>query len=349
MDKLDRIGSIDEYYEIRKYLLRSNLDLDDLYKEKKPLLWVHIPFEYNARSWQSFGSRSSTDLNQPYLYLTLRSIIENCDESFKIIVIDDTTFGKLLPDWKTNLSNIGNPLREQMRCIAMTKLLYTYGGLAVPISFLCFRDLIGMYRKGLNEHTGQMFVSESEENENQLGLIGAHRENKVMSELIHFLEKQVSSMATEYSEKKEVRSWLNKKHRERQLNLISGKDIGIMTVEGNRVYIDDLLGESYIHFFPKMYGIWVPSKTLMNRSTYEWFIRLDKKQLLKSHFILAKYFVLALAPKEYKMNERIEKEEHEEEEKKRNSWISFWRVPSHINLYGMKPIGLSQIVPNMGQ
>ena len=68
----------DNYEEMRKYLLNES----SLAKSKKPILWIHVPHEYNARDWLSFGSRTSFDVNQPYLYLTVRSIIKHCDQSF---------------------------------------------------------------------------------------------------------------------------------------------------------------------------------------------------------------------------------------------------------------------------
>ncbi len=85
-DKRERQESVDIYENIQQYLL----DDDTLGKSKKPILWIHIPYEYNSRRWLSFGSRSSYDLNQPYLYLTVRSIIKCCDESFTICIVDDS-------------------------------------------------------------------------------------------------------------------------------------------------------------------------------------------------------------------------------------------------------------------
>jgi hypothetical protein len=78
----------ESYEAIQEYLL----DGDTLGKSKKPILWLHVPYEYNSRNWLSFGSRSSFDLNQPYLYLTVRSIIKQCQGSFTICIIDDTHF-----------------------------------------------------------------------------------------------------------------------------------------------------------------------------------------------------------------------------------------------------------------
>ena len=39
-----------------------------------------VEYNKNSRIWQSFSSRNSFELNQDYLYLTLRSIINKCDQ-----------------------------------------------------------------------------------------------------------------------------------------------------------------------------------------------------------------------------------------------------------------------------
>ena len=60
----------DEYDLIRKYLLNDS----PLYGFNKPKLWIHSKYEVNSRHWKSFQSRTSTDLNQPYLHLTIKTI-----------------------------------------------------------------------------------------------------------------------------------------------------------------------------------------------------------------------------------------------------------------------------------
>ena len=137
---LNKQGINDDYTLMTKYLSTES----SLAKSKKPILWIHVPHQYNARKWENFGSRSSFDLNQPYLYLTVKSIIKNCDDSFKICLIDDNSFKKLIPDWNVDLSAVGEPICNYIRQMAIAKLIYNYGGLSVPISFLCFRDLIDL-------------------------------------------------------------------------------------------------------------------------------------------------------------------------------------------------------------
>ena len=124
-DKIIREENTDNSKAIQNYLL----DDVTLAKSKKPILWIHVPYEYNSRNWLSFGSRSSFDLNQPYLYLTVRSIIKQCDKSFTICIIDDKSFKRLIPDWNINMSSTSNPILSNIRTLGIMKLLFRYGGL----------------------------------------------------------------------------------------------------------------------------------------------------------------------------------------------------------------------------
>jgi hypothetical protein len=153
-DKRIREEEGDTYEAIQKYLL-DNVTLG---KSKKPILWLHVPYEYNSRHWLSWGSRSSLDLNQPYLYLTVRSIIKQCEDSFTICLIDDSSFQRLIPGWNINMTTIADPILANMRMLGLTKLLYIYGGLICPISFVCLKDLNGLFRKGTRGD--KMFVCE---------------------------------------------------------------------------------------------------------------------------------------------------------------------------------------------
>ena len=136
-DKRIREENNDNNEAIQNYLL----DDVTLAKSKKPILWIHIPYEYNLRNWLSFGSRSSFNLNQPYLYLTVKSIIKQCDKSFTVCIFDDNAFQRLIPGWDINMNSITDPILANMRTLGFMKLLYIYGGLMCPISFLCMKNL----------------------------------------------------------------------------------------------------------------------------------------------------------------------------------------------------------------
>jgi hypothetical protein len=347
IEKSSRSTFMDNYDEIRKYFL-SDKTLD---KSKKPILWIHIPKEYNARNWLSFGSRTSHDLNQPYLYLTVKTIIKCCGESFKIVLIDDNSFSKLIPDWSINMSIIADPMLSYIRQLALTKLIYIYGGMNVPISFLCFRDLIGLYNKGTNDDS--MFVCENYDTNissttelfyPNLGFMGAKKENETVRRLIDFMQRNISDDYTAQTTfLGEFDKWCNAKIQKGFVRLIPGTDVGTKTVDDEPVTVETLLGNDYIHFYGKMYGIWIPAATILKRRHYEWFARMSPQQIFQSQFILAKYFVLALAPDS--SNGVVEPLENA-----RPDWISFWRVPINadsrtLNIFGPMPQNLGNNVP----
>jgi hypothetical protein len=99
-----------------------------------------------------------------------------------------------------------------------------------------------------------------------------------------------------------------------------------------------------------MYGIWIPVATILKRRNYEWFARLSNEQIFQGKFILAKYFVLALAPYNNGNNENTnmsiiesltsDSNNNNDDNNNSKNWISFWQVPSSTTLpvYGPKPL-----------
>ena len=92
-----------------------------------------------------------------------------------------------------------------------------------------------------------------------------------------------------------------------------------------------------------MYGIWIPAANILKRTNYEWFARMSPEQIYQSNFILAKYFVLALAPDS--KGGVIEPLTGKNGEKP--DWVSFWQVPisSTLPVFGQMPIGIGNNVP----
>ena len=248
------------------------------------------------------------------------------------------------------MSILADPMKCYVRQLCIAKLIYTYGGMNVPISFLCFKNLIGLYNKGTNDDT--MFVCENYDlnitSTNKLfypntGFMGANKENHTIKEFINFMERTISDDYTaQIHFLGEFDQWCDNKITKGRMRLIPGTDVGIKTIEEEPVTVETLLGENYIHFYEKMYGIWIPDKMILKRRHYEWFARMSPEQIFDSQFILAKYFVLALAPDSHMgVIEPL---------KNRPDWISFWRVPINadsrtLNIFGPMPMGIGNNVP----
>lgn len=340
-EKNSYFDEAETYKTLNNYLLEQS----DLEKSKKPILWIHVPYEYNSRKWINFGSRGSCELNQPYLYLTVKSIIQNCDNSFKVCIIDDTSFEKLIPDWNINISTIPAPSSSYVRSLALSKLIYTYGGMVVPISFLCSKDLISLYEKGtihdrmfIGENIDMNITSTNYEFYPNIEFMGANKGNDTVQQLVDFMQRQISRDYTSQTEfLGEFNRWANSRVQKSKINLIPGTDLGTKTIQGEPVLVENLLGDDYIDFYDNMYGIWIPGQMILKRTYYEWFCRMSAKQIMESKFILAKYILLMSIPRN--RTGKIE------QFKNKPNWINFWKVPSSAPVWGPMPLNLGDHVP----
>jgi hypothetical protein len=336
-DKLKIEEEGDTFEAIQKYLL----DGDTLGKSKKPILWIHVPYEYNSRNWLSFGSRSSFDLNQPYLYLTVRSIIKNCDKSFTICIIDDTSFKRLIPGWNINMTSISDPILSNMRMLGMMKLLYIYGGMHCPLSFLCLKDLNEMYIKGTRGE--KMFVCETVDRNitstdvdfyPNLSFCGAPKDCETIRELCNFIQRTASHDYTADTKfLGDYDKWCKQRIENGKINMIEGVEIGTKTIDEKQIIVDDLMSNNYLDLYQGTYGILIPSEEILSRHKFEWFARLSPKQVMESDTIIGNYILLSqtdekgiLEPLEPMTNKAVE-----------NKFVGFWKIPSGAPLFSLKP------------
>ena len=299
-NKRIREEDVHDYSKLQEYLMNDT----DLADSKKPILWIHIPYEYNSRNWIDFGSRSSMELNQPYLYLTVKSIIQYCKDSFKICMIDDNSFSKLIPTWKIDMTKISDPIKKNARQLGLAKLLYTYGGVIVPISFLCMRDLIDMYSRGTKN--SKMFVCQNIDRNStsnvfefypDVRFMGAEKESPLISGLIDYIQRLISSdSSAESIFLGKIDRWMQHKIEDGNVNMINGMEVGVKNLEEQPVLLEDLLSDHYIDFYSEMYGIWIPAQEILKMRKYEWFSRLSSKQVLEANTILSKYMIVANSP-----------------------------------------------------
>jgi len=335
-DKRMREETQDNYDAIQNYLL----DGATLGKSKKPILWIHVPYEYNSRKWLSFGSRSSFDLNQPYLYLTTRSIIKNCEESFTVCIFDDNSFQKLIPGWNIDMTRLADPILSNMRTLGMMKLLYIYGGMMCPISFLCMRDLNSMYTKGTRGN--KMFVCETIDRNStsayvnfypNVSFCGAPKECETVAEFCNYIQTVSSHDHTAESKfLGQFDRWCMKRVEEGKINLIEGIEIGTKTINEQQIILDDLMSNQYLDLYKGTYGILIPSNELINRLNFGWFVRMSPRQVLESDTIIGNYLLISIGPQQSQgILEPLQV---------KPNWVGFWKTPLVNGLYGLNPIGL---------
>lgn len=301
-NKYKKTIDIEEQYNdgelIQKYLLNDST----LTKNNKPILWIHIEFDKNARSWESFGSRTSDNLNQPYQYLTIRNIIETCGESFNVCLIDDDSFIKIIPEWRTRVEHLPRPLRSHMRDLALSTVLHLYGGLLIPSSFICFHDLRSLYDAHMekaNVMIGELRTMSSLASEKQYSpstkIMGCKKFDPVMKEYMDYMIEFTGHDHTQEMDftGETTRWWLDKQAAvPTSVTLIPAEELSVKTTTNKPVLIEDLLGDTDVPLSPTAAGMYIPEQEILKRSKYQWFARLSPKQVLESHTLIGKYLLV---------------------------------------------------------
>jgi hypothetical protein len=293
----------DEYDLIKKYLLNES----PLYGMNKPKIWIHSKYEVNARNWLESRGRNSTDLNQPYLHLTIQSIIDHCGDDFHVCLIDDKTFSNLIPGWDVDVSTLAEPMKSQVREFALMKLIYIYGGMLVPNSFICSKNLRGLYSEGL--YDGRPFVCEAInratnllEQKNKLLFVpslyfmGARRDDATILELVEYLQKELSKshMSHERVFVGDSSQWCLRAIRDQKMNLIGGEKIGIKSNDRKQIVLDDLMEDKFLDLNSDCYGIYIPEDEVLRRTKYQWLAVMSKQELLNSKIAIVKYLKMSM-------------------------------------------------------
>lgn len=295
--KYKQQDEVDNNLLIQKFLLNKDTNLGG-----KPLLWVHSTHTVNARYWPSFYSRNTSDLNQPYIPLCVKSIIKHNSNSFNVLIIDDSAFEKLIPGWNINMNNISDPVKSHIRTMGLMKLLYYYGGLLCPNSYVAMKDLRPLYDTKMMEsdcfaaelpnrsvtYMNQSIIFSPE-------MIGCKQHSKTMKSLIGYLE-QLNSI--DYTSDIEFLGLVNREltilRNNGSLGVISGKQVGVLKSNCQLVQIEELMGNQYISLDSNLYGIVLPAREILERTKYNWFARMSSAQVLDSDTMAGKYILLAL-------------------------------------------------------
>ncbi len=306
---LTTMGILFKRYQ-QKYELDPELTGNDLVKRfllneemiyGKPSLWIHVNKEINSRNWESFCARSSLKKNKPYIQVCIESLIKYNGDNFNVFLIDDESFGKLMDDWDIVLSNVPSPMKEKVRKLGLCKLLYKFGGMVVPSSFLATCNLIKFYNQGITEN--KMFCAENvNKSSTQLEdeflpdckIMGCTKFNDKMGELCSYMMKVMEDDGTDESKFLGLdKQWLKKEANEYGINVINGRLIGLKDIYDKYITLEDLMGESIISFDENKSGIYVEEEELERRTKYGWFNRLSKEQLFRSNTILGEQMLLS--------------------------------------------------------
>lgn len=292
----------DEYHYIRNYLLNDS----PLYNYNKPKIWIHSKFEVNARDWKQDNFRNSTDLNQPYLNVCLKTIINHCSRDFHICLIDDHSFANLIPSWDIQMEHIKEPEKEQYRNLGLTQLLYHYGGILLPNSFVCLSSLQPLYEQYENRIFFAEEVNRGVMNGNGkrddfvAGLKIAHSP-KQHPKLLEFIDLQRNRLKTNFNSasfklNNSNTQWIEEQWKGGEVDVLCGKLFGIKSKINKPIEIDEYLRSDFLPFDEQTtpLGLYIDGDELLLREKYSWFAVLPEDELFDKDCIIVEYMKKSL-------------------------------------------------------
>lgn len=273
-----------EYLDINKYFY----DADNLRDSKRRKLWIHIPFEKNARKWESFGSRNTHQLNLPYMTLCIKSIVDNCSENYDIIIYDDTNIHDILKDMDIDLSKISGSLLEKYREICRMKILYEYGGIMLPPSLFLRQSIVTID----TENTWFVIDSYNYQSETMKTMLpstivtGSDTKNKKLKEYISYLEEIALKDFGESSIHYSANYFVNN-----NIPILDGALIGLRDAANKPISLEQLMSSKGLNLRMDAIGLYMPNEELLHRKAYQWYCYLNEKEVLDANVAFSYYMV----------------------------------------------------------
>lgn len=295
------MSNIDELEKIYSMINNNSLDTmlvsDKLNLEAKENIFIFNPTHVNARHWYSWGSRNSTELNEPYKLLCMQSIIKKHGDNFNIVIINDDSFKKLIPNWKIDMNKYSGVVKSQLQTLGLLKIIYLYGGLMLPSSFLCFKNLEQFFPSGdLVVGTLQNNSIIPSETCVSLKLFSARKNSLLLKKLINEVSILNSGNYTDdITFNGKVQKLIYKMITEKLAFEISPKILGVVDANCKLVTTKDLLSEKNIKFSNDCIGLYINDKEILDRYSYQWFARMSAEQILTSNLEISKLMLKTLS------------------------------------------------------
>lgn len=286
---------------INQYLINKNTIINDKKGNKKPFLWIYNSYDANSRQWKTFGDRKSNDLNQPYIELCLQSIIKKNNYFFNICLISDSSIKKLLPELNIDIEKIPSPIKNHYVNLALMKILHRYGGLLLPSSFICFKNLGPIYNNNVRQNGVFCFEFENNSLTNDYErllpsskIMGCKRYDMNMGDIIHKYEELLSEDNTLESEVLgKLSHFLMISQEEGKIKVISGKKIGTRDTNNKPIHLENLFSSEFLQLCNCAVGLYIPQNKIKERNSFSWFCRLSPKQIFESRVFLCRLLLLS--------------------------------------------------------
>lgn len=301
-DRFDSYERDDEYELIRKYLLN-----DSSFGNNKPKLWIHSKYMNKSKVFKPNDTPCSTELEHPYINITVETIVEKCHNDFNICLIDDESFSKLIPGWSSDINCLPDPHKSNQRELGMATLLYIYGGIIVPNSFVCLKSLKELYDHSIS--MSKPFVGEFVNNKSMnikdnkrtsfipdTLLIGSKKGDIVIKQLVEFHKTHADNMhfSVVNDFKGKCNEWCFSMCDLNRMILVDGQYIGTKSANKKPIKLEDLMDDIFLSLHPNCLGVYIPHDELMKRIKFQWFTMASYNDILNSKTAISKCIKLSM-------------------------------------------------------
>lgn len=291
------LNNREKYYNWMYQFKNQELNIDDFFfsdikhlnKSNKRKLWIYVPITKNNRKWESFYSRTTNNLNCDYIALCIKSIIDRCGQYYDIIIVDDSNLYKLLPEHNVDINKISGSLLDKYRQYALLNILYKYGGVIVPSSLYLRKSIYNIDKPDtffVCELVNQGKHSNMDDYIYSTELMGSNKNNPILSSYIDKYSKQCLNDLTLEND------YFNKQLlQEMDIPKLDGKYIGVKTINNDKILLEDLMSTKELEICNDSVGLYIPHQELLKRNHYNWYVYLNKEEVLESNVFVSKFML----------------------------------------------------------
>ncbi len=269
----------------------------NMHKLLKPKIFIHVPIERNQRNWESFGSRTSNDLNLSIVYLCLKSVIQTCGHKYDVILFDNDNMVEMLEKYdlhddcsQKNYKSLSSNELKHWENYCKAQILYKFGGTMMSPYFY-FRSCPGKDILSPSDFRVTSYVNEGLKSTNEEMVPCAEyfmSSNKKNDDLKIYIEYLYHLCLTphlfEHDKFEKIYKHL------KNLKQIDPKLFCILNANEEPIYHTDWISANKdLQMSPKHFCVYVNVQALNTQTINGWFLKMSPEQVKTSNTNIGHY------------------------------------------------------------
>ena len=283
-----------ELRDLNGFFYDESVNIDNLLK---PKIFIHVPYEKNSRNWESFGSRTTEDLNLSIAYLCIKSVIKHCGYKYDVILFDNDNIEELLEKYNLhdecsnrNHKTLNNIQLKYWENYCKAKILYYFGGTMMSPYFYFNQCPSPKYLKSRKLH-GLYYVNEGLKNTNEILVASmdhymvSNKHNSDLNIYLNYLKELCLGDHIADASKYDKMY----KHLE-GLQLFDPREFCITNQNNEPIFYDDWLSANkQLNMLPSHFCVYINIDLHKQQTKNGWFLKMNPKQIIESNTIIGQY------------------------------------------------------------